>query len=70
MICETCEGEGYMRGKDEANPGALVLIPCLDCLGSGGVDSPAIKRLIEEVRDEKAGRRNAYNRIYTRHNRS
>jgi hypothetical protein len=35
MICEVCEGEGYVRGKDPANPGALVMLPCLECGGSG-----------------------------------
>jgi ribosomal protein S27AE len=35
MICEGCEGEGYLRGHDPANPGALVLLPCFDCNGSG-----------------------------------
>ena len=35
MICETCEGEGYRRGTDPANPGALVMLPCLECYGSG-----------------------------------
>jgi ribosomal protein S27AE len=35
MICETCEGEGYVRGVDTANPGALVMLPCLECNGSG-----------------------------------
>jgi transcriptional regulator with XRE-family HTH domain len=35
LICEACEGEGYRRGKDPANPGALVLLPCLECNGSG-----------------------------------
>jgi hypothetical protein len=35
MICETCEGEGYVRGHDPTNPGALVMLPCLECNGSG-----------------------------------
>jgi hypothetical protein len=35
MICEACEGEGYVRGHDPENPGALVMLPCLDCNGSG-----------------------------------
>ena len=35
MICEACEGEGYVRGSDPANPGALVMLPCLECNGSG-----------------------------------
>jgi len=35
MICEACDGEGYVRGKDAANPGALVMLPCLECNGSG-----------------------------------
>jgi rubrerythrin len=41
MICETCEGEGYLRGKDELNPGALVMLPCLECNSSGFVADPA-----------------------------
>ncbi len=35
MICERCEGEGFLRGIDLANPGALVILPCLECNGSG-----------------------------------
>ena len=35
MICETCEGEGFVRGTDPGNPGALVMLPCLECNGSG-----------------------------------
>lgn len=35
MICEACEGEGMVRGKDPQNPGALVILPCLECDGSG-----------------------------------
>jgi hypothetical protein len=35
MICEVCEGEGYRRGVDPANPGALVMLPCLEYGGSG-----------------------------------
>lgn len=30
MICETCRGEGFVRGKRE-----LTLLPCLECNGSG-----------------------------------
>ncbi len=33
-------------------------------------DSPALRRLIEEVRDNQAGdQTNSYNRVYSRHNR-
>jgi RecJ-like exonuclease len=35
MICEKCEGEGFVRGTDPTNPGALVILPCLECNGSG-----------------------------------
>jgi hypothetical protein len=39
VICEICEGEGYVRGTDPQNPGALVMLPCLkmvvDVLGCG-----------------------------------
>ena len=35
MICESCEGDGFVRGTDPDNPGALVMLPCLDCMGSG-----------------------------------
>jgi hypothetical protein len=35
MICEACEGEGYRRGHDPQNPGALAMLPCLECNGSG-----------------------------------
>jgi hypothetical protein len=35
MICEACEGEGLVKGTDPANPGALVILPCLECNGSG-----------------------------------
>lgn len=35
MICDRCEGEGYVRGVDVNAPGALVMLPCLDCGGSG-----------------------------------
>lgn len=35
MICEACEGEGFVRGTDPGNPGALVMLPCLECMGSG-----------------------------------
>lgn len=35
MICESCHGEGYVRGIDPEYEGALVLLPCLDCMGSG-----------------------------------
>jgi hypothetical protein len=35
MICEACEGEGYRCGVDPQNPGALVMLPCLECNGSG-----------------------------------
>jgi hypothetical protein len=37
VICEPCEGEGYVRGTDPQNPGALVMLPCLECNGSGVV---------------------------------
>jgi hypothetical protein len=35
LICEFCQGEGYVRGKDPATPDALVMLPCLECNGSG-----------------------------------
>jgi predicted amidophosphoribosyltransferase len=35
MICDACEGEGFVRGRDPKNPGALVMLPCLECNGSG-----------------------------------
>lgn len=37
MICPTCQGEGYVRGWDPENAGALVMLPCLECNGSGVV---------------------------------
>lgn len=33
------------------------------------IDSVVLRRLIEEVRDEKQGKPTAYNRIHNRHNR-
>jgi DnaJ-class molecular chaperone len=41
LICETCEGEGYVRGQDARNPGALVMLPCLECNGSGIASPPS-----------------------------
>jgi RecJ-like exonuclease len=35
VICEICEGEGYVRGADPSAAGALVMLPCLECNGSG-----------------------------------
>jgi hypothetical protein len=35
VICEACEGERFLRGRDEA--GGLMIIPCLECIG--GVSS-------------------------------
>lgn len=35
MICEACEGEGYIRGNDLFNQGALVMLPCLECAATG-----------------------------------
>jgi hypothetical protein len=45
--------------------------PAADVLDVPITDSPAIRRLIEEVRqDEAAGVPRSYNRVYNRHNRS
>jgi hypothetical protein len=63
MICETCEGEGYVRGHDPHNPGALVLLPCLDCNGSGiasccdaAGSADDVETLVEKVSSLFAGK--------------
>jgi DnaJ-class molecular chaperone len=33
MICEICGGAGFVRATDPAS--ALVMLPCLECNGSG-----------------------------------
>ena len=33
------------------------------------IQSPVLRRIIEEVRNEKSGQPSAYNRIHNRHNR-
>ena len=37
---------------------------------AGGISSPTLARLIEEVRNEEANSAHAYNRMHNRHNRS
>lgn len=37
---------------------------------AGGISSPTLARLIEEVRNEEANSVHAYNRMHNRHNRS
>lgn len=53
---------------DEANSGPTEEEPRK--LGSAAQVSPALARLIEEVRNEKAEGPHAYNRMHNRHNRS
>jgi len=33
MICPECDGEGYQKFTDPT--GALAILPCLGCMGSG-----------------------------------
>ena len=49
------------------NPFAALLDPATDL---SKIDSPALRRLIEEVRREQAPKPGCYDRIHNRHNRS
>lgn len=61
MICKDCKArEAIDWGRCK---------PCLGDLNAKVAISPAIRRLIEEVRVEKDMPTRSYNRVYSRHNR-
>jgi hypothetical protein len=63
MICEACHGEGFVRGRDPQSPGALVMLPCLECNGSGvasccdaaGANDHIgdVNKMVDRYRDDK-----------------
>ena len=65
VICPSCQGTGQYW-----NELLQELRPCPDCEGKGELPSVALERLVEEVRQTGGEVRNAYNRVYNRHNRS
>ena len=46
------------------------VIPDLTEIDTSTISSPALARLIEEVRNEESSEMHAYNRTHNRHNRS